>query len=69
MTTETAPRIALPGGEMLAWSDLPEERLAEGGPLAALAARVVPAGARVLLAEAGRAARRRVPGSAGRRCR
>ncbi|MER7333055.1 MULTISPECIES: class I SAM-dependent methyltransferase [unclassified Micromonospora] len=50
MTTETAPRIALPGGEMLAWSDLPEERLAEGGPLAALAARVVPAGARVLLA-------------------
>ncbi|MGW4502349.1 class I SAM-dependent methyltransferase, partial [Micromonospora sp. NPDC004336] len=50
MTTETAPRIALPGGEMLAWSDLPEERLAEGGPLAALAAHVVPAGARVLLA-------------------
>ncbi|MFG3700128.1 class I SAM-dependent methyltransferase [Micromonospora sp. NPDC047620] len=50
MTTETAPRIALPGGEMLAWSDLPAERLAEGGPLAALAARVVPAGARVLLA-------------------
>ncbi|SCL48754.1 hypothetical protein GA0070606_1359 [Micromonospora citrea] len=50
MTTETAPRIALPGGEMLAWSDLPEERLAEGGPLAALAAHAVPAGARVLLA-------------------
>ncbi|MFG3707834.1 class I SAM-dependent methyltransferase [Micromonospora sp. NPDC047670] len=50
MTTETAPRIALPGGEMLAWSDLPEERLADGGPLAALAAHVVPAGARVLLA-------------------
>ncbi|MEH0823480.1 MULTISPECIES: class I SAM-dependent methyltransferase [unclassified Micromonospora] len=35
---------------MLAWSDLPEERLPDGGPLAALAARVVPAGARVLLA-------------------
>ncbi|MEV4656069.1 class I SAM-dependent methyltransferase [Micromonospora sp. NPDC049301] len=52
MTTETAPagRITLPGGEMLAWSDLPEERLADGGPLAALAARIVPAGARVLLA-------------------
>ncbi|PWR08154.1 hypothetical protein DKT68_16770 [Micromonospora acroterricola] len=52
MTTETAPagRITLPGGEMLAWSDLPEERLADGGPLAALAARIVPAGGRVLLA-------------------
>ncbi|MEH1164195.1 class I SAM-dependent methyltransferase [Micromonospora sp. CPCC 205539] len=52
MTTETAPagRITLPGGEMLAWSDLPQQRLAEGGPLAALAARIVPAGARVLLA-------------------
>ncbi|SIN42082.1 hypothetical protein [Micromonospora cremea] len=52
MTTETAPadRITLPGGEMLAWSDLPETRLADGGPLAALAARIVPAGARVLLA-------------------
>ncbi|MFF5070417.1 class I SAM-dependent methyltransferase [Micromonospora olivasterospora] len=50
MTTETAPRIALPGGEMLAWSDLPEQRLPGGGPLAALAERVVPAGARVLLA-------------------
>lgn len=52
MTTETAPasRITLPGGEMLAWSDLPKERLADGGPLAALAARIVPAGARVLLA-------------------
>ncbi|MFE9194077.1 class I SAM-dependent methyltransferase [Micromonospora sp. NPDC007208] len=52
MTTETAPadRITLPGGEMLAWSDLPQERLADGGPLAALAARLVPSGARVLLA-------------------
>ncbi|GAA2186333.1 class I SAM-dependent methyltransferase [Micromonospora lupini] len=52
MTTETAPagRITLPGGEMLAWSDLPKERLADGGPLAALAARIVPPGARVLLA-------------------
>ncbi|MEU4399176.1 class I SAM-dependent methyltransferase [Micromonospora orduensis] len=52
MTTETAPagRITLPGGEMLAWSDLPRERLADGGPLAALAARIVPSGARVLLA-------------------
>ncbi|MGQ5264757.1 class I SAM-dependent methyltransferase [Micromonospora sp. ZYX-F-536] len=52
MTTETAPagRMTLPGGEMLAWSDLPKERLADGGPLAALAARIVPAGARVLLA-------------------
>ncbi|WP_091299633.1 hypothetical protein [Micromonospora halophytica] len=35
---------------MLAWSDLPEQRLVEGGPLGALLARVVPAGARVLLA-------------------
>ncbi|WP_433357495.1 class I SAM-dependent methyltransferase [Micromonospora saelicesensis] len=52
MTTETAPadRIILPGGEMLAWSDLPQERLANGGPLAALAARLVPPGARVLVA-------------------
>ncbi|WP_410812049.1 class I SAM-dependent methyltransferase [Micromonospora sp. 067-2] len=52
MTTETASagRISLPGGEMLAWSDLPTQRLADGGPLAALAARIVPAGARVLLA-------------------
>ncbi|MET8231538.1 class I SAM-dependent methyltransferase [Micromonospora sp. NPDC005298] len=52
MTTETAPagRITLPGGEMLAWSDLPRERLADGGPLAVLAARIVPPGARVLLA-------------------
>ncbi|MEH1058837.1 class I SAM-dependent methyltransferase [Micromonospora sp. CPCC 206171] len=50
MTTETAARIALPGGEMLAWSDLPEERLPDGGPVAALTAGVVPAGARVLLA-------------------
>ncbi|MEU7920991.1 class I SAM-dependent methyltransferase [Micromonospora zamorensis] len=52
MTTETAPsgRITLPGGEMLAWSDLPRKRLADGGPLAALAARLVPPGARVLVA-------------------
>ncbi|MFJ6197849.1 class I SAM-dependent methyltransferase [Micromonospora sp. NPDC092111] len=50
MTTGTAPSVALPGGEMLAWSDLPAQRLADGGPLGALAARVVPAGARVLLA-------------------
>ncbi|WP_030489286.1 hypothetical protein [Micromonospora chokoriensis] len=52
MTTETAPagRITLPGGEMLAWSDLPQERLANGGPLAALATRLVPPGARVLIA-------------------
>ncbi|SCL32530.1 hypothetical protein GA0070616_4488 [Micromonospora nigra] len=50
MTTETAPALTLPGGEMLAWSDLPTERLADGGPLAALAARLAPAGARVLLA-------------------
>ncbi|MET8258819.1 class I SAM-dependent methyltransferase [Micromonospora sp. NPDC005205] len=52
MTTETAPadRITLPGGEMLAWSDLPQERLANGGPLAALAALLVPPGARVLVA-------------------
>ncbi|RGC67482.1 hypothetical protein C5N14_19190 [Micromonospora sp. MW-13] len=50
MTTETPPRIALPGGEMLAWSDLPERRLPDGGPLVALVARLVPAGARVLLA-------------------
>ncbi|MEV5209323.1 class I SAM-dependent methyltransferase [Micromonospora sp. NPDC053740] len=52
MTTETAPadRITLPGGEMLAWSDLPQERLTNGGPLAALAARLVPPGARVLVA-------------------
>ncbi|WP_328650054.1 class I SAM-dependent methyltransferase [Micromonospora sp. NBC_00330] len=52
MTTETAPadRITLPGGEMLAWSDLPQKRLANGGPLAALAARLVPPGARVLVA-------------------
>ncbi|MEK8106875.1 hypothetical protein NKG94_20260 [Micromonospora sp. M12] len=47
MTTETAPagRITLPGGEMLAWSDLPQDRLADGGPLAALVARLVPPGA------------------------
>ncbi|MEU8129405.1 class I SAM-dependent methyltransferase [Micromonospora sp. NPDC049049] len=52
MTTEAAPadRITLPGGEMLAWSDLPQERLANGGPLAALAALLVPPGARVLVA-------------------
>ncbi|MFI5486919.1 class I SAM-dependent methyltransferase [Micromonospora echinaurantiaca] len=50
MTIETAPPVVLPGGEMLAWSDLPAVRPAAGGPLAALAARVVPAGARVLLA-------------------
>ncbi|MEV4498242.1 class I SAM-dependent methyltransferase [Micromonospora arborensis] len=35
---------------MLAWSDLPQERLADGGPVAALAARLVPPGARVLVA-------------------
>ncbi|MEU4552349.1 class I SAM-dependent methyltransferase [Micromonospora violae] len=52
MTTETAPasRITLPGGEMLAWSDLPQDRLANGGPVAALAARLVPPGTRVLVA-------------------
>ncbi|WP_353898770.1 class I SAM-dependent methyltransferase [Micromonospora harpali] len=50
MTTDTSTRIALPGGEMLAWSDLTGRRLPGGGPLAALAARVTPAGARVLLA-------------------
>ncbi|MFI7606208.1 class I SAM-dependent methyltransferase [Micromonospora sp. NPDC049366] len=52
MTTETAPtdRIMLPGGEMLTWSDLPEKHLPGGGPLATLAARIVPTGARVLLA-------------------
>ncbi|MFF5173192.1 class I SAM-dependent methyltransferase [Micromonospora sp. NPDC000089] len=50
MTTETAPHVSLPGGEMLAWSDRPQERVTDGGPLAALAARVVPSGARVLVA-------------------
>ncbi len=50
MSTDTSTRIALPGGEMLAWSDLTGRRLPGGGPLAALAARVTPAGARVLLA-------------------
>ncbi|MEU5564241.1 class I SAM-dependent methyltransferase [Micromonospora musae] len=52
MTTETAPadRIVLPGGEMLTWSDLPEQRPGTAGALAALAARVVPAGAAVLVA-------------------
>jgi SAM-dependent methyltransferase len=52
LTTETAPaeRVELPGGEMLAWSDLREDRVDGGGPLAVLAARVVPRGARVLLA-------------------
>ncbi|WP_420811779.1 class I SAM-dependent methyltransferase [Micromonospora endophytica] len=48
MTTETA--VTLPGGEMLTWSDRPEEN--GDRPLAALAARLVPAGARVLLAGA-----------------
>ncbi|RIV39681.1 class I SAM-dependent methyltransferase [Micromonospora radicis] len=48
MTTETAPNVALPGGEMPGWSDRPDE----GGnaPLAELVARLAPAGARVLLA-------------------
>ncbi len=52
MTTDTdqAQQIMLPGGEMLAWSDLHTEELTDGGPLGALSARVVPAGARVLLA-------------------
>lgn len=52
MTTDTdqAQPIMLPGGEMLAWSDLPTEELTDGGPLGVLGARVVPAGARVLLA-------------------
>ncbi|TDC40273.1 class I SAM-dependent methyltransferase [Micromonospora sp. 15K316] len=52
MTTETAPadRIVLPGGEMLTWSDLPEDRPVTAGALAVLAARVVPAGASVLVA-------------------
>ncbi|WBB46707.1 class I SAM-dependent methyltransferase [Verrucosispora sp. WMMA2044] len=48
MTTETASAVTLPGGEMLAWSDRTDP--ADDGPLAALAARLVPAGARVLLA-------------------
>ncbi|MFF5214498.1 class I SAM-dependent methyltransferase [Micromonospora sp. NPDC000442] len=48
MTTETASAVTLPGGEMLAWSDRTDS--AGDGPLAALAARLVPAGARVLLA-------------------
>ncbi|WBB52034.1 class I SAM-dependent methyltransferase [Verrucosispora sp. WMMD573] len=48
MTTETASAVTLPGGEMLAWSDRTDP--AGDGPLAALAARLVPAGARVLLA-------------------
>ncbi|MEV6811953.1 class I SAM-dependent methyltransferase [Micromonospora sp. NPDC051296] len=48
MTTETAPAVALPGGEMLSWSDQRGET--GNDPLAALAARLVPAGARVLLA-------------------
>ncbi|MFU8849811.1 class I SAM-dependent methyltransferase [Micromonospora sp. SL1-18] len=53
MTTDTAQagRVMLPGGEMLAWSDLrTADGPAGGGPIAVLAARVVPAGARVLLA-------------------
>ncbi|MEV4201114.1 class I SAM-dependent methyltransferase [Micromonospora globbae] len=52
MTTQTSPadRIVLPGGEMLAWSDLPEGHSPAAEPLAALAALVVPAGARVLVA-------------------
>ncbi len=52
MTTDTdqAQQIMLPGGEMLAWSDLPAEEPTDGGPLGVLGARVVPAGARVLLA-------------------
>ncbi|TDB98171.1 class I SAM-dependent methyltransferase [Micromonospora fluostatini] len=50
MATETVPRVDLPGGEMPAWSDLAGGRAAGGDPLAALAARVVPAGARVLFA-------------------
>ncbi|MFI7078658.1 class I SAM-dependent methyltransferase [Micromonospora sp. NPDC049903] len=44
MTTETA--VTLPGGEMPAWSD----EAADAGPLATLVARLVPDGARVLLA-------------------
>ncbi|WP_433532349.1 class I SAM-dependent methyltransferase [Micromonospora sp. CA-263727] len=48
MTTETAPPVALPGGEMLGWSD--QRGGAGNDPLAALAARLVPAGAQVLLA-------------------
>ncbi|MEV2238238.1 class I SAM-dependent methyltransferase [Micromonospora sp. NPDC049891] len=48
MTTETASAVTLPGGEMLAWSDRTDS--AGDGPLATLAARLVPAGARVLLA-------------------
>ncbi|MFI7550987.1 class I SAM-dependent methyltransferase [Micromonospora sediminimaris] len=48
MTTETVSAVALPGGEMLAWSDRTDET--GDGALAALAARLVPAGARVLLA-------------------
>uniref|UniRef100_UPI0035A08AA9 hypothetical protein n=1 Tax=Verrucosispora sioxanthis TaxID=2499994 RepID=UPI0035A08AA9 len=42
MTTETASAVTLPGGEMLAWSDRTDP--ADDGPLAALAARLVPAG-------------------------
>ncbi|MBQ1048052.1 class I SAM-dependent methyltransferase [Micromonospora sp. C51] len=48
MTTETASAVTLPGGEMLAWSDRTDET--GDGALAALAARLVPTGARVLLA-------------------
>ncbi len=48
MTTETAPAVALPGGEMLTWSD--QHGDAGNEPLAVLVAQLVPAGARVLLA-------------------
>lgn len=52
MTTDTdqAQQVMLTGGEMLAWSDLRTEEPTDNGPLGALAAHVVPAGARVLLA-------------------
>ncbi|MCN0178077.1 class I SAM-dependent methyltransferase [Salinispora arenicola] len=52
MTTDTdqAPQVILTGGEMLAWSDLRTEEPTDSGPLGALAAHVVPAGTRVLLA-------------------
>ncbi|WP_018800557.1 hypothetical protein [Salinispora arenicola] len=52
MTTDTdqAHQIVLPGGEMLAWSDLGTEGPTDGGPVGALAARVVRPGTRVLLA-------------------
>lgn len=53
MTTEAVSReeTELLGGEMLAWSDKPDDSpVSHGGALAALAARSLPAGARVLLA-------------------